>query len=159
MIHPKSHSMLPALAIGAALAAAGAILAGQNAQPRAHPAPAPDQSVPAAATDTALARLAAAERVCKILHDRQTGVPHGHEGVEHTYLWSQRRMEAEIAVERTKPGGGDGGIAAIERHAEWMRAWAKQVAEGYAKGAFSAIDLASTEFYIAEAEDLLARAK
>lgn len=143
-----------------AVAAAGGLVAGQTAQPAndphaGHNAPAVGSSV----EETAKARLAAAEKTCKILHDMQTGAPRGHQGVEHTYLWSKRRMEAGIDVERTKPGGGGGGVAAIERHVKWMREWAKTVADANAKGAFSTFDLASTEFYVAEAEDMLARAK
>ena len=133
------------LAVVAALALAQPSGPAQVAQPTAaQPSP------------TALARLAAAERTCKILHDMQTGDPRGHQGVEHTYLWSKRRMEAQIDVERTNPGGGDGGIAAIGRHLEWMQAWHEQVVKS---GAFSGFDVASTEFYVAEAEDMLARAK
>lgn len=146
--------ILAAAGAALALAATGGIVAAQTAQPNhdAHNAPASAPSV----EETAKARLAAAERTCKILHDMESGTPRGHQGVEHTYLWSKRRMEAEIGVERTKPGGGDGGIAAIQRHAEWMRAWHEQVVKS---GAYSGFDVASAEFYVAEAEDLLARAR
>lgn len=146
-----------------ALAATGwgvGLVAGQTTQPAhdpraGHEAPAGGSSV----GETAKARLATAERVCKIMHDMQTGEPRAHQGVEHTYLWSKRRMEAQIDVERIKPNGGDGGIAAIERHVQWMREWSRVVTEANAKGAFSTFDVVSTEFYVAEAEDLLARAK
>lgn len=153
------RSVLTLSVVGAAiaLAATGGIVTGQPTQLShdAHKTPASASSV----EETAKARLAAAERTCKILHDLESGAPCGHQGVEHTYLWSTRRMEAEIAVERTKPSGGDGGLAAMQRHMEWMRDWAKTVADANAKGAFSTFDLASTEFYVAEAEDLLARAR
>ena len=138
----------------AAIGWGGGIVAGQTTQPHD---PNAGHKAPGGSTveETAKARLAAAERTCKILHDMHTGEPRGHQGVEHTYLWSKRRMEAQIDVERTKPAGGDGGIAAIERHLQWMRAWHEQIV---ASGAFSGFEVASTEFYVAEAQDLLARA-
>ena len=150
--------ILSAAGAALALSAMGGLVSGQTTQPAhdSHKVSAGGSSVEA----TARTRLAAAaERTCKILHDMETGAPRGHRGVEHTYLWSKRRMEAQIDVEHTKPDGGDGGIVGIERHLEWMRAWAKQVAAANAKGAYSTFDVASTEFYVAEAEDLLARAK
>lgn len=158
--HIRSFVILAAAGAALALATAGwggGLVAGQTTQPAhdplaGHKAPPGGSSV----EETAKARLAAAERTCKILHDMQTGDPRGHQGVEHTYLWSKRRMEAQIEVERTNPGGGDGGIAAIGRHVEWMRAWHEQIVKS---GAFSGFDVASTEFYVAEAEDMLARAK
>ena len=153
------HSLASLVAAGVAIALAttGGLLAGQAAQPAHDPLPGHEALASGSPVEeTAKARLATAERACKILHDMQTGDPRGHQGVEHTYLWSKRRMEAGIDVERTKPGGGDGGIAAIERHVEWMRAWHEQVVKS---GSFSGFDVASTEFYVAEAEDLLARAK
>jgi hypothetical protein len=139
-----------------ALAATGGLVSGQTTQPHEeHNAPAGSSFV----EETAKARLATAERACKILHDLDTGQPLGHQGVEHTYVWSKRRMEAQLDVERLKPSGGDGGIAAIERHVQWMREWSKQVTEAQTKGAFSKFDVASTDYYVAEAEDLLAHAK
>lgn len=139
---------------GAAFAMVG-LVSEQTTQPHdEHRAPAGSPSV----EETAKARLAAAERTCKILHDLESGEPRGHQGVEHTYLWSKRRMEAQIDVERIKPSGG-GGIAAIERHVQWMREWSKEVTEANAKGAYSTFDVATTEYYVAEAEDLLARAE
>lgn len=153
-MHIRSLVILATAGAALAMAATGGLVAGQTTQPshEGHKTPAGGSSV----EETAKARLAAAERTCKILHDMQTGDPRGHQGVEHTYLWSKRRMEAQIDVERTKPGGGDGGIAAIGRHVEWMRAWHEQIVKS---GAFSGFDVASTEFYVAEAEDMLARAK
>ena len=150
----RTFSMLTIVGAALTLAATGGIVAGQTTQPShdAHKAPASASSV----EETAKAKLAAAERTCKILHDSQTGAPRGHQGVEHTYLWSKRRMEAQIDLDRTKPGGGDGGIAAIQRHVDWMRAWHEQVVKA---GAYSGFEVASTEYYVAEAEDLLARAK
>lgn len=150
------------------LGAAGGMGAAPGAQPgTSYPAnrqstqdgPTPSATGASAQLAAALARLAAAERVCKILHDRETGAPRAHESVEHTYRWSKRRMAAQIEVEHIKPGGGDGGIAAIERHVQWMREWSKEVTEANAKGAFSTFDVASSEYYVAEAEDILARAK
>lgn len=149
-----SRAAILAIAGGAlALATTGGIVAGQPAQPvhEGNKVPAGDSPL----EETAKTKLAAAERACNILHDMTTGDPRGHEGVEHTYLWSKRRMEAQIDVDRTKPGG-DGGIAAIQRHTDWMRQWRDEVVKS---GAYSGFDIASAEYYVAEAEDLLAGAK
>ena len=90
--------ILSAAGAALALAAMGGLVSGQTTQPahESHKVSAGGSSVEA----TAKARLAAAERTCKILHDVETGEPRGHQGVEHTYVWSKRRMEAQIDVER-----------------------------------------------------------
>ena len=109
-----------------------------------------------AVLDAAKAQLAVAERVCRMFHDPDSGAPRGNAGVEVTYLWSKRRMDAEINVARLDQEAAHGRIVAIERHLEWMRAWNKTVVES---GAYSRFDIAATEYYIAEAETLLAQAK
>jgi len=154
--HIRNLVILFATGAAIALATPGGMVSGQTAPPANDVAGQKEPAADLSVVETAKSRLATAERTCKLLHDSETGDPRGHQGVEHTYVWSKRRMEAEIGVERTKPGGGDGGVAAIERHLEWMRAWNERVVKS---GAFSIFDGASTEFYIAEAEDLLARAK
>lgn len=112
------------------------------------PAPSP--------ADTGRARLAAAEKVCEMLHDMETKSPRAHQGVEHTYLWSVRRMEAQRALEMAK----DRGLAAMEGHAKRMREYAAWVARVHdTEQAFSVLEVSCTQFYAAEAEDLLARAK
>lgn len=106
-------------------------------------------------SSTAAARLATAERVCESLHGETGGAPKVHEGVEHTYLWSLRRMEAQLAVDAVR---GDR-VSAVERHAKWMREFGERVTELHKTGVISGFQLASTQFYVAEAEDLLARAR
>lgn len=159
-VNVRKVLLLAIIGAVSALVTTGGLVAGQTAQPTHEPINPRAAHKPADTTssvgETAKARFAAAERVCKILHDLNSGEPRGHQGVEHTYLWSKRRMEAQIDMERTRPGGGDGGTAAIERHVEWMRSWHEQVVKA---GTFSGFEVASTEFYVAEAEDLLARAK
>lgn len=114
-------------------------------------------SAPAAAAEppSAAARLAAAEKACKMLHDLSDGSPVGHQGVEHSYLWSLRRFEAQRDVEFAK----DHGEAAALRHLDHVRALAAKIADANAKGAFSKFDVACTEYYVAQAEELLATAK
>lgn len=130
------------------LAAVAAIALGQaGGQPSAPAA--------AAAPPSAVARLAAAEKACKMLHDQSDGTPSGRRGVEHSYLWSLRRFEAQRDVEFAK----DHGEAAARRHLEHVRALAAKVTDANAEGVFSKFDIASTEYYVAEAEELLARAK
>lgn len=130
------------------LAAVAAIALGQaGGQPSAPAA--------AAAPPSAAARLAAAEKACKMLHDQSDGTPIGHQGTEHSYLWSLRRFEAQRDVEFAK----DHGEAAAQRHLEHVRALAAKIADANAKGAFSKFDVAATEFYVAEAEELLAKAR
>ena len=130
------------------LAAAAAIaLAQAGGQPAASPAP----EAPASAA----ARLAAAEKACKMLHDLDDGSPIAHQTPEHSYLWSLRRFEAQRDVELAK----DHGVAAAQRHLDHVRALAAKVAGANAKGAFSKFDVAATEYYVAEAEELLAKAR
>ena len=129
--------------VGSALFSAG-VLMGQNANRRAETAP-----------PSAAARLAAAERVCQILHDQATGAPKGHGGVEHTYLWSMRRMEAQRDVDAAR---GDR-FSALEAHLQRMREFETRTAELYKAEVVSKFDLASTQFYVAEAEELLTRAR
>jgi hypothetical protein len=130
------------------LAAAAAIALGQaGGQPTA---PAPGAEPPSAA-----ARLAAAEKACMFLHDLADGSPIAHQTVEHSYLWSLRRFEAQRDVELAK----DHGVAAARRHLDHVRALAAKVAGANAKGAFSTFDVAATEYYVAEAEELLAKAR
>lgn len=158
----RNFSVLTIVAAALTLAATSGIVAGQGAQPKTpspanphatHDAPAPSSAEALAPPAAAQARLAAVERVCNILHDRETGEPVSHQGVEHPYLWSYRRMEAQRAVEKDK----EHGVSAIESHLQRMRDLAKHIAD--AKAAYSTFEVASTEYYVAEAEDLLARAK
>ena len=102
---------------------------------------------------SATARLAAAERVCLMLHDGATGAPKGHQGVEHSYLWSMRRMEAQRDVNAVR---GDR-FSALEAHLQRMRDFEAQTAEDYKANVATKFDLAATQFYVAEAEELLAR--
>ena len=120
-----------------------AALLGQGAPPKAAKTEPP----------SAAARLAAAERVCQMLHDEANGRPQGHQGVEHTYLWSIRRMEAQRDVDAAR---GDR-FSALETHLQRMRDFQARIAELYKVGAASRFDLASTQYYVAEAEELLAR--
>lgn len=122
---------------------AGGVVFGQNSSHGSKPA-----------APSAAARLAAAERVCQILHDRADGTPTGHQGVEHTYLWSMRRMEAQRDVEAAR--GGDR-FAALEAHLQRMRDFEKRTAELYKADVVSKFDMAATQYYVAEAEELLAR--
>jgi hypothetical protein len=106
-------------------------------------------------TAEAKARLATAERVCLMLHEEVGGAPKAHGGVEHTYLWSKRRMEAQLAVDAAR--GDD--VSAVQRHADWMRQLATRIDELHKAGVTSQFEVASTEFYVAEADELLARAR
>lgn len=103
----------------------------------------------------AAARLAAAERVCQMLHDEVSGAPAGHQGIEHAYLWSMRRMEAQRDVDAAS---GDH-TSAQEAHRQRMRDFETGTAKLYKDGVASKFELASTQFYVAEAEELLARAR
>lgn len=103
----------------------------------------------------AAARLAAAERVCQMLHDEASGAPAGHQGVEHAYLWSMRRMEAQRDVDATN---GDR-FAALESHLQRMRDFESATAKLNKEGVASKFELSSTQFYVAEAEEFLARAR
>lgn len=150
-----NHRGIVALSVGAiVLAVAFGIATATAEQPKCDPTPAaatnePDnQSVIAVAE----AKLAAAERVCKMFHDRESGAPLGIAGAEANYLWSKRRMMAELEVIELKPEHGTKS-AAIERHLDWMRAWHETVVES---GAFSQYEIATTEYYIAEAEAMFA---
>ena len=124
-----------------------AVLMGQSASQPAKTEP------PKSASRLAAERLAAAERVCKMLHDQTNGAPTIHEGVEHTYLWSLRRMEAQRNVDAVR---GDR-LSALEAHAQRMRDFTARVAEMHKAGITTQFELASTQFYVAEAEELLAR--
>lgn len=110
----------------------------------------PDKSKP----PSAAARLAAAERVCQILHDQTSGSPLLHEGVEHAYLWSKRRMEAQRDLDEAR--GGDR-FSALQAHLQRMRDLDARVGELYKDKGLSRFEFASTQFYVAEAEELLAR--
>lgn len=101
----------------------------------------------------AAARLAAAERVCQMLHDEANGRPQGHQGVEHTYLWSIRRMEAQRDVDAAR---GDR-FSALETHLQRMRDFRAGIAELQKSNGVSQLEVASTDFYVAEAAELLAR--
>lgn len=132
------------------------VITATAAQPT-HAVQATAQPEPAAARsllDAARAKLVAAERMCQMFHDRDSGAPRGGSGAEANYLWSMRRMDAELEVSRLDPNRQEGAETdAVTRHLEWMRAWNKTVVES---GAFSPYQIASTEYYIAEAEALLA---
>lgn len=130
------------------LAAVAAIALGQaGGQPSA---PAPGAEPPSAA-----ARLAAAEKACKMLHDLNDGMPIAHQGTEHSYLWSLRRFEAQRDTEFAK----DRGEAGARRHLEHVKALHDKIAGASAKGAFSKFDVAAAEYYVAEAEELLAKTR
>lgn len=105
--------------------------------------------------DAARAQLESAERVCQMFHDRESGAPRGIAGAEANYLWSKRRMMAEIELISLDPEIGTE-AAAIRRHLDWMKQWNKTVEES---GAFSQYEIATTEYYIAEAEAMLAVAE
>jgi hypothetical protein len=104
---------------------------------------------------SAASRLAAAERVCRMLHDQATGAP-GHLVVEHTYVWSMRWMQAQRDVDAAADGDR---FAALEAHLKRMRDFRARVAELHKQDLTSKFDVASTEYYVAEAEELLTRAK
>ncbi|MBI2756741.1 MAG: hypothetical protein K2Q09_05355 [Phycisphaerales bacterium] len=151
-IQPNRRDPLRIVAVVAMAAAAG-LAAGQGMQEHALPA------APAAQpADTARARLAAAEFVCNILHDQETGASMPHQGVEHTYLWSLRRMEAQRRVDAARGGAGSR-TAAIDAHLQRMRAMAQGLAEAGKSGVLSRFDTASVDYYVAEAEDMLAQAR
>ena len=126
--------------VGSGLFLAG-VLMGQNASQATKSEP-----------PSAAARLAAAERVCRSLNDRDDGLA-GHLVVEHRYVWSMRWMEAQRDVDAAR---GDG-VSALEAHARRMRELADRVAKLNKDGVTSGFDLASTQYYVAEAEELLAR--
>lgn len=138
------------------LLAAGGV-AGAAALAWAQAGPQPASSTPALATSapSAAARLAAAEKACKMLHDLNDGTPIAHQTVEHSYLWSLRRFEAQRDVEFAK----DHGLAAAQRHLDHVKALNAKLVDANAKGAFSKFDVAATEYYVAEAEELLAKAR
>lgn len=117
------------------------MLMGQSASPPPKPEP-----------PSAAARLATAERVCQMLHDQISGAPRFHDGVEHTYLWSKRRMDAQRDVDAAR--GGDR-FSALQDHLQRMRELEAQTSK--LKGVLSEFEIASTQFYVAEAEELLAR--
>jgi hypothetical protein len=150
--HPNRENLLRVAAVVTMSAAAG-LVAGQGMQEHAHPAASTPQPA-----DTARARLAAAERVCDILHDQETGASTPHQGAEHTYLWSLRRMEAQRRVDAARGQGGDR-TSALEAHLQRMRSMAQRLAEADKKGVLSRFDAASVDYYVAEAEDMLAQAK
>lgn len=102
--------------------------------------------------DAARAKLELAERVCQMFHDRESGAPRGSTGTEANYLWSKRRMMAEIELIRIDPEIGTE-AAAIRRHLDWMKQWNETVEDS---GAFSQYEIATTEYYVAEAEAMLA---
>jgi hypothetical protein len=71
-------------------------------------------------------------------------------------MWSFRWMEAQREVDAAR---GDR-LSAVEAHAtKRMREFADGIAQQNKTGAVPEFDLASTQFYVAEAEELLARAK
>ncbi len=143
-----NHRIVLGFLAAAGLAVAAAIALGQAASQPTPPAA-------AAATPSAAARLAAAEKACKMLHDLNDGTPIAHQTVEHSYLWSLRRFEAQREVDFAK----DRGLAAAQRHLDHVKALNAKLADANAKGAFSKFDVACTEYYVAEAEELLAKAK
>ncbi|GMU22701.1 MAG: hypothetical protein AMXMBFR13_27860 [Phycisphaerae bacterium] len=102
----------------------------------------------------AAARLAAAERVCEMLHDQTDGSRRYRASVEEAYIWSKRRMEAQRDVENAR--GGDR-VAALQAHLQRMRDLEAQYAGFFKDRAASRLELESTHFYVAEAEELLAR--
>lgn len=134
-----------ALLLLAAVAAVALAQAGGQAS-----TPAPGAEPPSAA-----ARLAAAEKACMFLHDLADGSPIAHQTVEHSYLWSLRRFEAQRDIEFAK----DRGEVAARRHLEHVKALHDKIAGANAKGAFSKFDVAATEYYVAEAEELLAKTR
>ena len=150
-----THRGLAALStVAIVLAAAFGFASAAAEQPESNPTPAAETNEPATQSSraSAEAKLTAAERVCKMFHDRESGAPRGIAGAEANYLWSKRRMTAELELIGLKPEHGTK-AAAIERHLDWMRAWHETVVES---GAFSQYEIATTEYYIAEAEALLA---
>ena len=104
--------------------------------------------------DAARAKLETAERICQMFHDPESGSPRGGAGAESNYLWSKRRMLAEIELIQLDHRQGTEADA-IQRHLQWMRAWNDRVVES---GVFSPFGIATTEYYIAEAEAMLASA-
>ena len=101
---------------------------------------------------SAAARLAAVERVCGMFHDEKTGAPKTH--ADH-YLWSMRWMDAQRDVAGTKVER----TAAVQAHLERMRKFHKDMADLAKSSVVSRFELAATEYYVVEAEELLARAK
>ena len=124
--------------VGSGLFLAGVLIA-QDAGQRAKTEP------PGAA-----ARLAAVERVCGMFHDEKTGAPRAH--ADH-YLWSMRWMDAQRDVATTR---GER-TAAAEAHLERMRKFHKDMAELAKSKVVSQFELAATEYYFVEAEEVLAR--
>jgi hypothetical protein len=108
-----------------------------------------------AAVPSAQARMEAAAGVCQLLHDEADGAPRTHEGVEHTYVWSKRWMEAQRDVEMSK----DGGVAATEAHLQRMRQFDKRIQGLHEAEVIPRFYALSTQYYVVEAEELLARAK
>ena len=126
------------------------LLAGQPTTRPGQPATRPGHPEP----PSAAARLAAAERVCKLLHDPVTGEPtRAYKSVEYTYLWSLRRMEAQRDVDAAR---GDR-FSALEAHAQRMHEFADSVAKQFKAGGVTEFELGSTQYYVAEADEMLAR--
>ena len=78
-------------------------------------------------TPKASARLASAVHVCQMFHDDATGAPGGHEGVEHTYLWSMRRMEAQRDVDAERGNRS----TTLEAHLQRMRDFEARISKLY----------------------------
>lgn len=137
----RNKCLVVGLTVGVALGIFAVVLMGQNASQATKTEP-----------PSAAARLAAAERVCRMFHDEKTGAPKSHS--DH-YLWSFRWMEAQRDVDAAR---GER-FAALEAHLERMRAFANRTAELHKANLASEFELAATLYYVAEAEELLARAR
>lgn len=124
--------------VGLGLFFAG-VLMGQNASQPAKTEP-----------TSAVARLTAAKRVCEMFHDPKAGASTSH--TDH-YLWSLRWMEAQRDVDAAR---GDR-FSAVEAHLQRMRQFHEERAELFKSNVVSKFELASTEFYVAEAEEFVAR--
>ncbi len=140
-------ALLTAVALATILVISMSGLTARAGQPDASPV---DQG----RLDAARAKLETAERICQMFHDPESGSPRGGAGAESNYLWSKRRMLAEIELIQLDHRQGTEADA-IQRHLQWMRAWNDRVVES---GVFSPFGIATTEYYIAEAEAMLASA-
>lgn len=108
------------------------------------------------------ARLAAAKRVYDLLAAGDQGPPLSRRGVDQSYQWSKRWMEAQTDAEAAKVGEAGGNVpsrTAAKAHLERMRAVAAKIAEMRRLGEIAEFDVACTDYYVADAEELAARAE
>jgi hypothetical protein len=98
--------------------------------------------------------MAAAEKACMFLHDLADGSP-TRIRPSSTVPPGRRRFEAQRDVEFAKDRGEAAALAAPGAR----QGPARQDRGRERQGAFSKFDVAATQYYVAEAEELLAKAR